>query len=515
MQYGLLSLLPPLIAIIIAIRTKQILLSLFVGIWVGNTIIHHWNPVVGFIKVIPDFLVPSIADPFNASLLILVTLAGGFIHVLRITGGAKALSVIISKRVNTRKKAQTLTWASAFLFSYTEPVLILGTIMRPLTEKVNVSRVKLAYILDSMGTSVASMSPISGYAPFLTGLIGTQLTVIGLAEEPWDLYFKMLPYNLYGIFVIFTVFFVVQSNLDIGRMFDAEKRAFETGKLIGENDSPILSYEENEKITSVEQISLLNFVLPMAMLLIAIFGVIFWTGDIFKNNIRETFLHANIVLAVSCGFIAGSLGAAILALKAKVHTVTSIFEEWNKGVINLMIVPMILILAWSIGKVTTDMKLGEYIAHGAGSYLPMFLIPAAIFALGAITSFGTGSSWGVFALMMPVVIPLAHTLDMSLPIVIGAVVSGGLFGDHCSPISDTAVLASTVSACDHIEHVRTQLPYACIVGFSSFFGFFTAGITNSNLLSLATTAILIIISLGLLNRRKRKAQSNAINSMEA
>lgn len=506
MEYGILSIIPPLLAIIVALRTKQILLSLFVGVWMGSTILNHWNPVVGFIKIISDFLVPSIADPFNAGLIILVMLAGGFINVLRISGGAKAFAKVVVKRINTRKRAQTLTWASAFLFSYTEPVLILGTIMRPLTEKVRVSRVKLAYILDSMGTSVASMSPISGYAPFIVGLIGTQLTAIGLTEEPWELYFKMLPYNLYAIFVMLTVLFVVRTNLDFGRMYDAEKRAVETGKLIGENDKPLLSNEDDKDVLKENKITFYNFFIPMAMLFTAIFGVIFWSGDIFENGLRDAFLKANIVLAVSCGFIAGSLGASIISIKAKFHTVTSIFDEWLKGITNLMIVPMILLLAWSIGKVTTDMKLGEYVAQAADSYLPTFIIPAALFVLGTLTSFGTGSSWGVFALMMPVAIPMANTLGLDLPIVIGAVVSGGLFGDHCSPISDTAVLASTVAACDHMEHVRTQLPYAGIAGFSSFFGFITGGFTESNFIALTTSAFLMVLSLYILNKRKRKSE---------
>ncbi|MGA5690630.1 Na+/H+ antiporter NhaC family protein [Cytobacillus pseudoceanisediminis] len=506
MEFGALSLLPPLVAIGIALLTRQTILSLFIGVWVGATIINSWNPFSGFAKSISDYMIPSIADPWNAGLLILVSLAGGFIHILRVTGAAQAFAQVATRKINTRRKAQNLTWGSAFLFSYTEPVLILGTIMRPLTDKLSVSRVKLAYILDSMGSPLASMSPISSYGPFITGLIATQITALSLSDNPWTLFIQMIPYNLYGLFAMIGVLYVINTGLDIGPMYHAEKRAIETGKVFGENDKPLVATKESERFPEGHTFKFHQFLVPMLLLFITIFTVIFWTGNIFENGFRGAFINANIVLAISCGFLAGSIGAGLFSVAYKLHTIKSAFDEFTQGIINLMIVPIILVLAWSIGKIAGQMELGAYMSLIVGDYLPSFIVPALIFLLGSLIAFATGSSWGVFAIMMPIAIPMAVTMDIEIPLVIGAVISGGLFGDHCSPISDTTILASTGAACDHIEHVRTQLPYAILIAACTFLGFLVAGAT-AGWMGIITTAAATFIALYLLNKKVKRSHS--------
>lgn len=509
MEFGVLSLLPPLVAIIIALLTKQTILSLFIGVWVGATIINSWNPLSGFAKSISDFMIPSIADPWNAGLLVLVSLAGGFIHILRVTGAAQAFAQVATKKVDSRRKAQNVTWGSAFLFSYTEPVLILGTIMRPLTDKLKVSRVKLAYILDSMGSPLAAMSPISSYGPFITGLIATQMAALSLSDNPWTLFIQMIPYNLYGLFAMIGVLYVINTGLDIGPMYRAERRAIETGEVIGENDKPLVSTEKADEFPEGYTFKFHQFLIPMLLLFVTIFTVIFWTGSIAENGFRGAFINANIVLAISCGFLGGSIGAGVISVMSKLHTVKTAFDEFTKGIIQLMIVPMILVLAWSIGKVAGQMELGAYMSSIVGDYLPSFIVPALIFLLGALIAFSTGSSWGVFAIMMPIAIPMAATMDISIPLVIGAVISGGLFGDHCSPISDTTILASTGAACDHIEHVRTQLPYAMLIGVCSFIGFLVSGLTVG-WMGIIATAVTTFLALYLLNKRAKNSQ-NPVN----
>lgn len=512
MEFGILSLLPPLMAIIIALLTRQTILSLFIGVWVGATIINSWNPFSGFAKSISDYMIPSIADPWNAGLLILVSVAGGFIHILRVTGAAQAFAQVATKKVNTRRKAQNMTWGSAFIFSYTEPVLILGTVMRPLTDKLNISRVKLAYILDSMGSPLASMSPISSYGPFITGLIATQITALSLSDNPWTLFLQMIPYNLYGLFAMIGVLYVINTGLDIGPMYHAEKRAIETGKLIGDNDKPMVSTSEGDEFPGGHIFKFHHFLIPMLLLFTTIFTVIFWTGNIFENGFRGSFINANVILAITCGFLVGSMGAGIISVASKLHTIKSAFDEFTKGIINLMIVPMILVLAWSVGKIAGEMELGTYMSSLVGEYLPSFIVPALIFLLGALVAFATGSSWGVFALMMPIAIPMATAMDISVPLAIGAVISGGLFGDHCSPISDTTILASTGAACDHIEHVRTQLPYAILIAGCAFIGFVVAGATVG-WLGIITTASTTFIALYLLNRKAKRTHDSMHISM--
>lgn len=505
MEYGILSLLPPIFAITVAIITRQTFLSLFIGVWLGATIISGWNPLVGFTYTISDTVIPSIADPWNAGLLLLVTLAGGFVNILRVTGAAQAFANVTTRRINTRKKAQNFVWGSAFLFSFTEPVLVLGTVTRPITDKLKVSRVKLAYILDSMGSPLAAISPISSYGPFITGLIATQLAALSLSDNPWSLFIQMIPFNLYGLFAMIGVLFVINMNLDIGPMYKAEKRAINTGQLYGKSDKLMIDEkaEQESKVNKTDS-DILSFLIPMVLLLVTIFAVIFWTGNIVENGFRGAFLNGNIILAIISGFIWGSFGGIIYAKIRYNRSIIKSFEDFTNGILNLMIVPLILVMAWSIGIIANTMGLGEYVAHIAGSYLPEFVVPVIIFLLGAVIAFSTGSSWGVFSIMMPIAIPIAAAMDISLPLVIGAVISGGLFGDHCSPISDTTIMASTGAAADHIEHVRTQLPYAIIIAISSAIGFVFSGLTQNSIVGLVVTAIVLLSVLVFLNRKVKK-----------
>ena len=321
-----------------------------------------------------------------------------------------------------------------------------------------------------MGGNLAAISPISSYGPFITGLIATQLTALGLSNNPWSLFIKMIPYNLYGIFAMLTALFVIRTGLDIGPMYKAEKRALETGKVIGDDDKPMVKEDDEEIIPENNNITIKNFVIPMASLIVSIFTVIFWSGNIIENGVRGAFLNANIVLAISTGFLVGSIAAAIIAITSGLLNFEKAVDKWTEGIVKLMFVPIILVLAWSIGSVADAMNVQAYLVDFIEKFSLVSLVPALVFLVGSIVSFSTGSSWGVFAIMMPIALPMAHNLGVSLPLIIGAVIGSGLFGDHCSPISDTTIMSSTGAACDHIEHVRTQLPYALLVGIAAFIG---------------------------------------------
>lgn len=505
MDYGFLALIPPIVAIALALMTKQTIVSLFCGIWLGATIINGWNPFVGFVTTISDFMIPSIADGWNAGLLVLVSLAGGFVYMVKASGAAFALEQVARNGIRSRKTVQTVAWFSSFAFLYTEPTLTLGTIMRPLTDSFNVSRVKLAYILDSMGCNLAAISPVSSYGPFITGLIATQIAALGFSENPWSLYIRMIPYNFYGIFAMLTVLYVIRTGLDIGPMYTAEKRAIETGELYGKNDKLLVPDDKNV-LPEGAQITLSNFIVPLGALFVSIFAVIFWSGDIVNNGLRASFLEANIVLAISTGFVIGSIAAGFIGIKSGLLKFDSAVSTWTEGVKQLMIVPIILVLAWSIGGVTDDMGLGDYLIVFVDGYLSPGFVPPLIFLIGSLVAFSTGSSWGVFAIMMPIAIPIANAVGIHIPLAIGAVISGGLFGDHCSPISDTTILSSTGAACDHIEHVRTQIPYALTVGISAFIGFLAAGITGIPFMGVVVTAAAIASSLFLLHQHAAKKE---------
>lgn len=502
MDYGILSLVPPVVAIILALRTKQTILSLFVGIWAGSTIINNWNPLVGFARIFTDCITPQIADPFNAAMLVLFFMSGGFVYLMRVSGGADAIGELAGRKIKSRRNAQTITWLSSFAFFYTEPCLLQGTIMRPLTDRFKVSRVKLAYILDSMGCSVASISPINDYAPFIVGLVSAQFVALGLTDNPWGAYFKMIPFNLYGIFAMLSCLFIIRTGLDIGKMYNAEMRAINTGELLGKDDIPIV----DDEVINFEgkNISIKNFVIPMVALLGSIFIVIFWTGNIFENGFRGSFLNADILLAMTLGYLNGAIAAALVGVSTKLFNFSEALDYWVQGVKNIMIVPIIVVLAWSIGGLTGTMNVQGFLAGYVAKLSNPGIIPALIFLIGCAIAFATGSSWGVWTIMIPIAIPIAHSFGLSMPFVLGAVISGGLFGDHCSPISDTTIMSSTGAACDHIEHVRTQLPYALIVGGSAFIGFLIGGLTGVPILSVVATAILIVLTFYLFHKRSKK-----------
>ncbi len=491
-DFGILCLLPPLLAIILALWTKQTILSLFVAVWVGATMLNGYNPLVGFTAVVGDYMIPKVAD--NASMLVLVTIAGGMIAMLRETGASQAFARVVTKKIKTAKSGQVVTCLSAFLFCYTEPCLILGTIMRPITDAVRVSRAKLSYILDSMGCNLASLSPISSYGPFIAGLIATQLAAAGISANEWGIWARMLPVNLYSIFAILTVLIVAVFSLDIGPMYTEEKRARETGKLLGDGVEPLVP-EIKAVFPEGYEPKFKNFLVPMVCLFGAIFATIFYTGNIVENGLLGSFRNANITLAICMGFMGGGIGAGVVGVLTKLCSVTKAFSIYVGGMAELINVPFILVCAWSVGGITNDMEVGAYLSGVVENYLTPGMVPAMIFLFGALISFATGSSWGVWSIMMPIAFPMAVAFDLPYAYVVASVIGGGLFGDQCSPVSDTTIMSSTGASCNHVVHVMTQLPYGITVGVSTFIGFLFGGLTGYYYASIAVTGVILVIAL--------------------
>jgi Na+/H+ antiporter NhaC len=502
-NFGIFCLLPPFIAIVLALKTKQTLFSLFIAIWVGATMLNGFNPIIGFTKIVSDFMIPAIANKWNAGMLILVSMAGGLKAILQDTGAAQAFANIMSKKINNATKGQLITWASAFVFSYTEPCLILGTLMRPLTDAVKVSRAKLAYILDSMGCNLASFSPICSYGPFITGLIAAQFVALKYQGNEWGVWVRMLPFNLYGLFAMITVLVVALSHLDFGPMYMEEKRARETGLVIGEGVIPLVP-EKNVIFPDCYKLSTWNFIIPFMCLFGGIFLMIFWTGDVMKNGILGSFNKGNITLSICIGFMMGGIGAGAMGVIGKLFTPAEGFNHYVDGIAEMIFVPFILIMAWCIGNITSQMHVGPYMASVVKTYLSPSWVPAMVFIFGAIISFATGSSWGVWSIMIPIALPMALTFNISIPYTIGAVISGGLFGDQCSPISDTTILSSTGASCNHIVHVETQLPYGITVAIAAFIGFLFGGFTKLYIVSIFITALVLVCELIILHLYTRK-----------
>ena len=444
-EYGAWCLVPPLVTIVLAFVTKQTIISMFIGIWVGATIIHHFNPIDGLIGSFTGYLVPSIADSWNAGMLIIMALIGGFMYMLSACGGAEAFGRWAEKVANNRKKSQLLAWIAPFVFIFNQGCLLVGVIMRPVTDKTHISRVKLAYITDAMGAPLVSMSPISDNGVYLVGLLAAEIAALNLTGVgAYDLYFGMFQFNLYGVFSVITVLLVILFGLDVGPMYKAEKLAIETGKTYSDTDNLIATPPETDFAEDCK-LSMANFLAPMITLILTIFAVVFYTGQIWVNGFIGCFGHANIQMAIAMCFLTGVVQDSI----------------------------------------------------------PAALIPAILFLIGVVVSFATGSSWGVWALGMPIALPMANAMGIPLTLAIGAVVSGGLFGDHCSPISDTTIQSSTSACCDHLQHIKTQLPYALTVGISSLIGFLFAGLV-APVLALPVTLVCIIAALLVMKNISRK-----------
>lgn len=505
-SYGILSITPPLLVIVLAIWTKKTLFSLIVGTYIGSVIINGWNPLVALPKVITDYITPSLLSDSNIGSLILVTVAGGFVYLIKTSGMSRALGEFAGKHLKNRKQAQLATSFAGFALIYTEPCFTLGVIMRPVSEKFKVARVKLAYIIDSMGCNLASMSPICSYGPYIAGLIATQLAAANINRGEWSVYAEYVSYNFYGIFAILTVWFVAFTGLDVGKMYIAEQRAIKTGRLIAPTDHPIVIESKDEtELPPEAKVTLANFLIPIGTLFVTIIAMILYTGDIAHNSLVDTFLNSSITTCIITGMCTGSIACALMAHKAKVFKLSQAMDKFIKGVVDMTEVNLILVMAWALSAVIGEMDLKGFIAQLiVDSSFPPVLVPAVVFIAGAFVAFSTGSSWGTWAIMIPIAVPIAIEFNFPIALAVAGAIGGGLFGDQCSPISDTTILASTASGSDHVQHVATQLPYALTVAASAFVGFVVTGLTGIHISGFIATAICIVIGIFVLSKIAKK-----------
>lgn len=499
--YGIISLLPAVIVIFLALKTKKTVLPLLIGAYVGVVILKEWNVLVAVPALVSEYMVPKLTSAWNIKTLLICSVAGGYIRMLKITGAGEAFANAASKGIKSKKGAQIATCGAALGFIYTEPNFVLGVVMRPITEKLGVARVKLAYITDSLGCNIAAMSPICSYGPYIVGLISAQLLTLNMDIDPWTVYVKYIPNNFYGLLAIIVVVYVILFNKDIGTMYLAEKRAEKTGRLIGPDDEPIVPETKAEEFNEFDKINLSTFIVPFATLFVTLFSIIFTTGEISVNGFFGSFLKADISLGIICAMSMGAFASVLIGAKQKLFSMTKGFDEWVKGMVSIMQVNLVIIFAWALGGIITDLGIKLFISDIVSKTgLPPQLLPALVFVAGAVLSFATGSSWGTFALLMPIAIPVCHQFGIPIEIAVAASVGGGLFGDHCSPISDNTIKASMASGSDHLQHVKTQIPYALVIGSASVLGFVISAYTKNVPLSLLAVVGYSVIVINILNK---------------
>ncbi|MFW6029031.1 MAG: Na+/H+ antiporter NhaC family protein [Halanaerobiales bacterium] len=479
-HYGILSLVPPLLAILLAWWSKEVLLSLFVGVFSGALILNSYNPISAFFRTLDGYMLPSLADEWNAGIIIFTITMGGMIGIISKSGGAKSIGEAIAKKAKTVRKTQFAVWLMGIgiFFDDYSNTLIVGNTMRPITDKMNISREKLAYLTDTTAAAMASITPISTWIAYEVGLINDAFQSTGIEANAYATFVKTIPFRFYSLFALILALIIVITRNDFGAMFDAETRARKTGKVLRDGATPMAAKELTEMDgPEGKNMSWVAALTPIIVtVLVTVIGLWYDGGGMAGETVRDAFGNANSSVVLIWAAFSGSLTAALLASLKRVLPVSDIMEGWVDGAKSMLIACFILVLAWSIGSVTEELGTAEFVVGIAEGNVPAFIIPALIFVIGAFVAFTTGSSWGTVAILMPLAVPLAHSIGAPLLASVGAVLTGGVWGDHCSPISDTTIMSSTAAGSDHIDHVKTQMPYAFIgAGAAIIFGFIPAG----------------------------------------
>ena len=504
------SVMPPVVAIVLALITRQAHLSLFMGILIG-VCIHTGGIWSGLTTSLDTYLVNSLAGSSSHTSILMFTLAfGGLIGVMSANGGLKGIVAAASKYATNNFRGQLVTAIMGlviFIDDYSNTLLV-GNMMRPFTDSVRISREKLSYLVDSTAAPVASLAAISTWSIFQMSLLDSPYKAHGISANLYLTFLQSIPYSFYCIFTLVFLFATVLMRREMGPMHKAETRSQTTGAVLAENAQPMVDESLVREFEESKLSHWSNGLIPiLAVLVITICGL-FITGIEGLDNgspktIRNIIGNSNANASLIWGsFLAGFI-AIIMSVSGGLLSLIKAMDAWINGVRSMVMACIILVLAWTIGDVCADMKTAEYIVDLTSGFLTPALLPAVTFFTAAVISFSTGSSWATMSILVPVTVPMSIQLlggegnqvvqDPIFLSTFAGVLSGSVFGDHCSPISDTTVLSSTASGSDHIDHVRTQLPYALISGVIALLaGYIFTGLGISLIVSLSVGLVLVI-----------------------
>ena len=488
------SLLPPLVAIALALVTREVVLSLFAGIWFGALFLVSFNPFDGTAFSI-NILVESLVNADHVAIVVFSLLLGGMVGIMSRGGGTNGVVDVLSKFATTRKKGQLLSWFSALFIFFDDyaNTLIRGNALRPMTDRLNISREKLAYIVDSTAAPLAVSAVITTWIGFeitqiqnsLSGLAAqTTDTVLAAqiqagADNAFTIFLHSIPYLFYPILALAFVLMTIIMKKEFGPMLTAERRAYSGGGLIRPGSTPAAdtSHEALQPIEGKPK-RWYNAALPVfSVIIVALYGL-YSTGaaalEPGESGLTAIIGNADPFAALLWASFTGCIVAIGLVVFQRILNINEAIESMVGGMQSMLMAIIILILAWGLGGITQEIGTGTYLASLLQDSLPLALLPGLVFFIAAITAFSTGTSWGTMAILFPVVVPLSIAMGAGIGfaggenygILLGAissVMAGAVFGDHCSPISDTTVLSSMASACDLVDHVRTQLPYALVI----------------------------------------------------
>lgn len=522
-RFGIWTIIPPLVAIVLAFITKNVVVSLFIGALAGCFMIQvvDQNAFNALIQAFLDFIqrvLNSLADPWNAGIILQVLAIGGVINLVAKMGGARAIAEALAKRAKTPRSAQLVTWFLGLLVFFDDYAnsLIVGPIMKPVADKLKVSRERLAFIIDATAAPIAGLAIISTWIGLEVGLINDSFTQIGVKVDSFGVFLQTIPYRFYNILIL--AFVVITSVMlrDFGPMRKAEVRA-RKGIKDKKSELESISTEDEMKVKEGVKLSIWNAIIPIGALIISALISFYYSGytsiiggtdvalrEVVTNApfsftaIREAFSAADASTALFQSAVFASIIAIAMGVCKKIFTVSEAVEVWVDGMKGLIITGVILLLAWSLSSVIKDLGTAKYLVTLLSGSIPSFLLPSIIFILGAVISFATGTAYGTMGILMPLAIPLAHSISPDMSYIVlstSAVLTGAIFGDHCSPISDTTILSSMGAGCDHIEHVKTQMWYALFVaGATIILGYIPAGLNVPVYIILPVAIIVLVIA---------------------
>lgn len=508
-----LSLLPPVVAIVLAIFTRRVLLSLGLGIVIGVLLLNQFSPLAS-----GEFLLNNLKGLFwsedgvnswNLYILGFLILLGMITALITVSGSARAFADWARLHIRNKRDAKLLTMflgCVVFIDDYFNS-LVVGSVARPVTDRYHVSRAQLAYLLDSTAAPVCVISPVSSWGAYIIALIGGILTAHGFADSGHlSVFIQMIPMNFYAIFSLLLLFFVAFMGLNVGPMHEHELNAMR-GHLYDESKGAPPG--TNADLPEAETGKVLGLFLPIIVLVVATLYFMIDSGAqvLAKEGIEFSLISAFEKTDVSSSLFFGALiGLAIALVLNLVQGVekSMVLQGLVQGARSMLPAIYILLFAWTIASVIGQMETGKFMASLATGNIPFAFLPALMFVLAGLTAFSTGTSWGTFGIMLPIAADMAmgsHTA-MMLPM-LASVLAGAVFGDHCSPISDTTILSSTGAGCHHMDHVMTQLPYALIVALISMVGYVVLGFTESVNAGLVTCSVLFVLTIIILRIKSK------------
>ncbi|OOF66289.1 Na+/H+ antiporter NhaC family protein [Rodentibacter sp. Ppn85] len=495
------SISPASLAIMLAIATRRVLVSLSTGIIVGALMLNNASilPTLIYLKdniislVYSDGVINS-----NMNIVLFLLLLGVLTALLTVSGSNHAFVEWAQKRIKARRGAKLLAASLVFVTFIDDYFhsLAVGAIARPVTDRFKVSRAKLAYILDSTAAPMCVMMPVSSWGAYIITLVAGLLTTYSITEyTPIGAFVAMSAMNYYAIFALLMVFFVAYFSFDIGSMARHEKAAMARENQEAEDESGAKGHVR-------------NLVFPILVLIVVTISIMMYTGGqaLAKAgspfSVLGAFENTNVGISLVVGGVSAVIISTVLIISDGQINFAEYVRAWKLGIKSMTGAIAILFFAWTINKIVGDMQTGKYLSSLVSDNIPVQFLPVILFILASVMAFSTGTSWGTFGIMLPIAASMSMNvaLELMLPC-LSAVMAGAVCGDHCSPVSDTTILSSTGAKCNHMDHVTTQLPYALTVATASCIGYITVGFTESGMAGFVVTAVSLVILIFIVKKR--------------